>query len=40
MFVKFGRAGRGRLWLIAPGADPRPTQYRVGAPTQYDWHVR
>lgn len=40
MFVKFGKAGRGRLWLIRPGTDPLPTQYRVGAPTQYDWHVR
>jgi hypothetical protein len=40
MFTKFGKAGRGRLWLIAPGADPAPTAYRVGAPTQYDWHVR
>lgn len=40
MYVKFGKADRGRLWLIAPGAGPRPTQYRVGAPTQYDWHVR
>lgn len=40
MFVKFGKVGRGRLWLAAPGADPVPTQYRVGAPVQYDWHVR
>lgn len=40
MFVKFGKADRGRLWLIAPGTDPAPTAYRVGAPTQFDWHVR
>ncbi|HEX2196736.1 MAG TPA: hypothetical protein VHJ76_07395 [Actinomycetota bacterium] len=40
MYVRFGNGGRGRLWLIGPGADPIPTQYTVGAPTQYDWHVR
>jgi hypothetical protein len=41
MFVKFGNAGRGQLWTIAPGANaPQRTAYRVGAPTQYDWHVR
>ncbi|HEX2057429.1 MAG TPA: hypothetical protein VHI71_03590 [Actinomycetota bacterium] len=40
VYVKFGIAGRGRLWLLVPGAAPRPTGYRVGAPTQYDWHVR
>ncbi|HEX2296483.1 MAG TPA: hypothetical protein VHN37_14405 [Actinomycetota bacterium] len=41
VFVRFGSAGRGRLWLVPPGAPaPVPTQYRVGAPTQYDWHVR
>lgn len=40
MYVKFGKAERGRLWLIAPGGGPAPTQYRVGAPTQYDWDVR
>jgi hypothetical protein len=41
MFVRFGNAGRGQLWMIAAGANaPQPTAYRVGAPTQYDWHVR
>lgn len=39
MFVRFEN-GDGRLWLIGPGSDPFPTGYRVGAPTQYDWHVR
>lgn len=40
LFVRFGAGGKGRLWLIAPGLLPAPTAYRVGAPTQYDWHVR
>lgn len=40
IFTKFGKAGRGRIWLIELGSLPAPTSYRVGAPTQYDWHVR
>ena len=40
IYVKFGKAGRGRLWLISQGSQPVPTAYKVGAPTQYDWHVR
>jgi hypothetical protein len=39
LFVKFGTAGRGRLWFIAPNAPPAPTDYRVGGPGQYDWHT-
>ena len=41
VFAKFDKAGRGRLWLIpAAAAEPVRTGYRVGAPTQSDWHVR
>ncbi|MFN2587980.1 MAG: hypothetical protein ABR613_07670 [Actinomycetota bacterium] len=40
LFVKFGAAGRGRLWYIPPDGAPQPTVYRVGAPTQYDWAAR
>jgi hypothetical protein len=40
MYVKFGRGGRGRLWLVRPGSSPLPTAYKVGAPNQYDWHAR
>lgn len=39
IYVKFGKAGRGRLWLTAPGSAPVPTAYKVGAPNQYDWHA-
>ncbi len=39
LFVKFGAAGRGRLWVMPPGARPAPTEYRVGGPGQYDWHT-
>jgi hypothetical protein len=39
-FVRFGNGGRGRLWLQTPGSPPAATGYRVGAPTQYDWHAR
>ncbi|HEV2757408.1 MAG TPA: hypothetical protein VG318_16710 [Actinomycetota bacterium] len=37
LFVRFGAAGRGRLWFIPPNGAPAPTAYTVGAPTQYDW---
>jgi hypothetical protein len=38
VFVKFGAAGRGRLWFIPPnGAAPVETPHKVGAPNQYDW---
>lgn len=40
IYVSFDRGGRGRLWLIRPNAGLTPTAYRVGAPTQYDWHAR
>ncbi|MDQ4126303.1 MAG: hypothetical protein M3134_12020 [Actinomycetota bacterium] len=40
MYVSFGKGGDGRLWLIPPAAGLTPTAYRVGAPTQYDWHAR
>lgn len=41
MFARFDDDGGGRLWLTPPGAGaPVPTAYDVGAPTQYDWHVR
>lgn len=40
MFVRFGNGGSGRLWLIPPRAGLTRTAYKVGAPTQYDWHAR
>ncbi len=40
LFVKFGAAGRGRLWFIPPDGAPVPTAYKVGAPNQYDWAAR
>lgn len=41
IYVKFGNGDRGRLWLIgSTAAAAVPTQYTVGAPNQYDWHVR
>jgi hypothetical protein len=39
LFVKFGAAGRGRLWFAQPGEQSAPTDYRVGGPGQYDWHT-
>lgn len=40
LYARYRKSGRGRLWLVAPGSPPVPTAYRVGAPTEYDWHVR
>lgn len=40
LYARYSKSGRGRLWLIRPGRPPAPTAYRVGAPAEYDWHVR